>query len=60
MTTPVKYKRFQETHKADSIQFFLDSLIYDGWEIIYYNETEINSYQFKVTVIGVKKQNVNL
>ena len=34
----IKYKRFVELLEPHEIQKFLDDIITEGWEIIYYNE----------------------
>ena len=51
---------FGEYHTQD----FFNELIKDGWEIVYYNETEINStiddvysYLNIVVVVGKKQEN---
>jgi hypothetical protein len=65
MERSIKYKRFTGTYTENTIQDFLDNLVKEGWEIIYYNEIfrpsgmltnspqEVNIH---VTVIGSKKQ----
>lgn len=57
----IKYKRFSELLEPHEIQKFLDNIIIEGWEIIYYTETksEINYsdlLKLEVVIIGGKKQ----
>ena len=62
----IKYKRFQENLEQGKIQEFLDNLIRDGWEIIYYNEEFeplLNSglsldFRLRIVVVAGKKQQV--
>jgi|APIni6443716594_1056825.scaffolds.fasta_scaffold377745_2 hypothetical protein len=60
----IKYKRFNESHTEKTIQDFLDKLVTDGWEIIYYNEIRQSSgvltnspqeVNIHVTVVACKK-----
>lgn len=57
-----KYKRFEEILSRIEIQDFLDSLIKEGWQIIFYNEIELSldSYnstlKLKITILAGKKQ----
>lgn len=58
----IKYKRFEVTN-TENIQQFFDELIKEGWEIIYYNEVEINGGSgydkfIKIIVVAGKKQKV--
>lgn len=57
----IKYKRFSELIEPHEIQKFLDDLIIEGWEIIYYNETKSEvkyseSLKLNVVIIAGRKQ----
>ena len=57
----IKYKRFAELLEPHEIQKYLDNIIIEGWEIIYYNETKSevkysDSLKLKVVIIGGRKQ----
>lgn len=61
MDKPIKYKRIEKllNYNDEIIQDYLDELIKDGFEIIYYNEKEIldgNGIKLKITIIVCKKQ----
>lgn len=61
MDKPIKYKRIEKLliYNDEIIQDYLDELIKDGFEIIYYNEKEIldgNDIKLKITIIVCKKQ----
>jgi hypothetical protein len=52
----IKYQRFIKTFFTDEeIQNFLDMLITDGWEIIFYKEEE-KTKRITIIVIGGKRQ----
>ncbi|MFA5207341.1 MAG: hypothetical protein WC428_01675 [Candidatus Paceibacterota bacterium] len=66
-----KYKRFEIVTIEDKIQEFLDDLIKEGWQIIYYNEivkldnvvnsgSIISSRKIFITVVAGKKQDNTL
>ena len=61
MERSIKYKRFDEYINDTEIQQFLDNLIIEGWEIIYYNEENISNDNgnklLHIIIIGSKKQN---
>ena len=60
MIKPIKYRRCNIILNTEELQEFFDKLISDGYEIIYYNETEIfdnGENKLKITVVGCKKQN---
>lgn len=60
MLKPIKYRRFNIIVDSIGLQEFFDKLISDGYEIIYYDETQIfddGENKLKVTVVGCKKQN---
>jgi hypothetical protein len=58
----IRYKRFSETFTDDNLlQKFFDTLITDGWEIIYYDEEkDLNlndgSSALKIVIVACKKQ----
>lgn len=59
MLKPIKYKRFNIVVDVLEIQEFLDKLIIDGYEIIYYNENQIiddGKIKMNIIVVGCKKQ----
>lgn len=58
----IKYKRFEKELIVDSPEFqeFLDSLIKDSWQIIYYNEQSISMFAHRVVIVAGKKQNDEL
>ncbi|MDA3779487.1 MAG: hypothetical protein PF487_04575 [Bacteroidales bacterium] len=58
----IKYKRFEESLDKKDIQTFLDDLVVEGWDIIYYNEVVIlDTYsgliKINIVVVCGKKQN---
>lgn len=57
----IKYKRFSDSHKilgfTEHIQKFLDKLIEDGWIIISYDETLINSEYRYYVMCGKENKN---
>lgn len=57
MEKVIKYKRFDETHDASTLDMFFDSLIKNGWEIIYYSEHKMAEGKIHITVVACKKQN---
>lgn len=48
----IKYKRIEETIKIDEINIFLDNLIRNNFQIIYWNETKDNEEIKIITVVG--------
>lgn len=66
----IKYKRIRASilDSQENIQTFLDELIKDGWEIIYWNEksggafdTENSTIQYHIditTLVGKRQNNV--
>lgn len=65
MDKPIKYRRFSGTYNKESLQTFLDELIIEGWEMIYYNEiiqssgvltSSPNEISIHIVIIGCKKQ----
>lgn len=65
MNKYIKYKRIYEKTNDEEIQSILDNLIVEGWEIIYYNESNKNisitevmysdKHVFHVTILAGKK-----
>lgn len=54
MSKFIKYKRFVEFFKISDetkLQSFLDELITNGWEIIYYNENIFDDKTIKIIVL---------
>ncbi len=59
MLKPIKYRRFDIIVDTVELQEFLDKLIADGFEIIYYNEKQVfNDGMNKINVVALvcKKQ----
>jgi hypothetical protein len=65
----IRYKRFSEVHTEKTLQDFLDRLITEGWEIIYYEEVKKSSgtltdtpgeISIHITVLAGKKQETDL
>ena len=65
----IKYKRFSEVHIESTIQGFLDKIVSEGWEIIYYDEMRKSSgvlsntaeeITIHITVLAGKRQETEL
>ena len=58
----IKYKRFEKEIIVGSPEFqeFLDSLIKDSWQIIYYNEQSISMFAHRVVIVAGKRQDNEL
>jgi hypothetical protein len=58
----IKYKRFEKELIVGSPEYqeFLDSLIKDGWQMIYYNEQSISMFAHRVVIVGGKRQENDL
>lgn len=60
----IKYKRIRKVFYEDELEKYFDELITEGWEIIYYDETNhsyvssgnVNKMQFTVIIVAGKKQ----
>jgi len=54
----IKYKRFEKELIVGSQEYqeFLDSLIKDSWQIIFYNEQSISMFAHRVVIVAGKKQ----
>lgn len=47
MSNYIKYKRFEECIDKEKFDEFFDTFIRGGWEIIYYNESEVATTDWK-------------
>lgn len=57
MTKYIKYNRFtEEFNNKEDIQEFLDMLITDGWEIIYWNEAPKTVVILSIIVLAGKRR----
>lgn len=58
----IKYKRFEKELITGSpdYQEFLDTLIKEGWQIIYYNEQLVSMFAHRVTIVAGKIQDNEL
>jgi hypothetical protein len=57
METYIRYQRFtKDINRANEIQEFLDEIVKEGWEIIYYNEKVKDAFTLTITILGGKKQ----
>ena len=53
----IKYQRFTKDINVDNgIQKFLDEIVTEGWEIIYYNENIKDPFTITITIVGGKRQ----
>jgi len=67
MERSIKYRRFEEflntasnTSDESSLQIFLDKLVTEGWNIIYYNEEKTDPNhkdELHVVILANKRQN---
>ena len=62
MEAYIKYKRFQTELITGSKEYqnFLDTLIQEGWQIIYYSEQPIDMFSHRIVVVAGKKQSNEL
>lgn len=53
----IKYQRFTKDINGDKeIQKFLDEIISEGFEIIYYSENIKDPFTLMITILGGKRQ----
>ena len=54
----IKYKRFTEFVNDEGLREFLDMLVIEGWEIIYYSEKPDQNKLYVVALCCKKQNNV--
>lgn len=57
MEAYIRYHRFvKDLNGEKEIQAFLDEIVKEGWEIIYYNESVKDAFTLTIKILGGKRQ----